>query len=349
MCKDVIINNRAIGTAHPPYIIAELSANHNGSLERALQTIEEAHRCGADAVKIQTYTADTMTIDCDRDDFMISGGLWDGYELYDLYKWAHTPYDWHKVMFEHARKLGVSIFSSPFDETAIELLEKLETPAYKIASCENTDHPLIEQVAQTGKPIIISTGMATEDEIAETVDVARSAGCKDLVLLHCVSSYPTPIHEANIAQVAELAKKFNVLSGLSDHTLGTSVSVSAVALGACMIEKHFTLSREDKGPDSEFSIEPDELSKLCNDAKDAQQSIGQTGYGPKPSEFGSKAFRRSIYFVRDLSAGSIVGPEDIKRIRPGMGLPPKFYSQILGRKLKTSVTRGTATDWDLFE
>lgn len=345
----VAINGRPIGPEYPPYIIAELSANHNGALERALKTIDAAHSCGASAIKLQTYTADTMTIDCDRSEFMIRGGLWDGYKLYDLYKWAQTPFEWHQAMFEHARKKGITVFSTPFDETAVDLLEKLEAPAYKIASFENTDLPLIRYVASTGKPMIMSTGMATEAEIAEAVDAARGAGCKSLVLLHCISSYPAPMDQANIRQMPELARRFQTIPGLSDHTIGTTASVAAVALGACVIEKHFTLSRADKGPDSEFSIEPDELKRLCKDTHDAWLALGQVGYQRQSAEEGSKVFRRSVYFVRDLPAGAVVGADDIRRIRPGMGLPPKYFDALIGKRLKSSVTRGTATSWDLFD
>ena len=342
------INGRPIGPNHPPCIIAELSANHNGSLERALQTIDAAHQAGADAIKLQTYTADTMTIDCDRDEFVIKGGLWHGYRLYDLYRWAETPFEWHQAMFDHARNLGIPIFSTPFDESAVDLLEELDAPAYKIASFENTDLPLIRYVARTGKPIIMSTGMASKEEIAEAVDSARSAGCNKLILLHCISSYPTPIDQANLRQVAELGVQFDVVTGLSDHTLGTTASVVAVALGACVIEKHFTLSRLDKGPDSDFSIEPDELRRLCQYTYDAWQALRPVGYDRQPAEKGSEVIRRSIYFVRDLPAGSVVGPEDIRRIRPGMGLAPKYFEELLGRQLKVDVQRGTATHWDLF-
>lgn len=343
------INDRPIGPAHPPYIIAELSANHNGALERALKTIDAAHSCGASAIKLQTYTADTMTIDCDRPDFMVRGGLWDGYKLYDLYKWAQTPFEWHQAMFEHARNKGITVFSTPFDETAVDLLEQLDAPAYKIASFENTDLPLIRYVASTGKPMIMSTGMATEAEIAEAVDAARGAGCKSLVLLHCISSYPAPMDQANIRQMPELARRFQTIPGLSDHTIGTTASVAAVALGACVIEKHFTLSRADKGPDSEFSIEPDELKRLCKDTHDAWMALGQVGFQRQSAEEGSKAFRRSVYFVRDLPAGAVVGVGDIRRIRPGMGLPPKYFDALIGRSLKSGVTRGTATSWELFD
>jgi len=342
------IDSRVIGPSHPPYIIAELSANHNGSLERALQTIDAAYHAGADAIKLQTYTADTMTIDCDRADFMVKGGLWDGYKLFDLYRWAETPFEWHQAMFSHARKLGITVFSTPFDESAVDLLEQLDAPAYKIASFENTDLPLIRYVAKTGKPMIMSTGMASEEEIAEAVDAARGAGCKELVLLHCISSYPAPMDQANIRQLTELERRFDVVPGLSDHTLGTTASVAAVALGACVIEKHFTLSRADKGPDSEFSIEPDELRRLCQDTHDTWQALGQVSYDRQPAEAGNKVFRRSIYFVRDLPAGSVIGPEDIRRIRPGMGLAPKHFDDLLGKRLKVPVKRGSATSWDLF-
>jgi pseudaminic acid synthase len=349
MVNEIEIDSKLIGLNHKPYIIAELSANHNGSLERALKTIEEAHRCGADAIKIQTYTADSMTIDCDRDDFMVKGGLWDGYKLYDLYNWAHTPYKWHKPMFDFARELGITMFSTPFDENAVDLLEELNAPAYKIASFENTDLPLIEKVARTGKPMIVSTGMATEAEVEDVVSTARRGGCEDLILLHCISSYPAPVNQANISQVSGLAKKFNVISGLSDHTLGTVVSVAAVAQGACVIEKHFILSRDEKGPDSEFSIEPSELKRLCHDTRDARLSIGVPGFSSKEAERSSKVFRRSIYFVRDLPAGAIVSSEDIRRIRPGMGLPPKFFNDIVGKKLKLAVERGMPTSWEHFD
>ena len=343
------INNRVIGPNQPPYIIAELSANHNGSLERALKSIEEAKRCGADAVKIQTYTAETMTIDCDLPDFMIKGGLWDGYKLYDLYKWAETPYEWHEAMFSYAKKIGITIFSTPFDETAVDLLEKLNTPAYKIASFEIVDLPLIQYVAKTGKPMIISTGMASEEEINEAVLMARNSGCKELILLHCISSYPAPIDQANIKQIANLANRFNVISGLSDHTLGTTVSVAAIAQGANLIEKHFTLSRKDKGPDSEFSLEPKDLKKLCIDAKDAWLSLGKQGFDRQKAEEGSKVFRRSLYFVKDLSSGHLITANDIKRIRPGMGLSPKFYQKILGKKLLKKVYKGQAVSFKDFE
>jgi len=340
------INNRPIGLEHNPYIIAELSANHNGSLERAFNSIDEAQLCGADAVKLQTYTADTMTIDCDAPDFMIKGGLWDGYKLYDLYKWAETPYEWHEALFAHARKRGITVFSTPFDETAVDLLENLNAPAYKIASFEVVDLPLIRYVARTGKPMIMSTGMASEAEIEEAVTTARDAGCKDMLLLHCISSYPAPIDQANLRQIPELACRFGVATGLSDHTMGTTASVAAVALGACAIEKHFTLSRSDKGPDSEFSMEPADLERLCQDTKDAWLALGKGGFERQRAEEGSKVFRRSLYFVKDLPAGHVIGPEDIRRIRPGMGLAPKFYEEVVGRRLSCSVKLGTPVHLD---
>lgn len=343
------IEDRRIGLGQKPYIIAELSANHNGSLERALKTIDAAKTCGADAIKLQTYTPDTMTIDCLAEDFVIKGGLWDGYKLYDLYKWAHTPYEWHQELFEHARKRGITVFSTPFDESAVDLLESLGTPAYKIASFEVVDLPLIRYVARTGKPIIMSTGMASEQEIQEAMETARQAGCADILLLHCVSSYPAPIDQANLRWIPDLAQRFGVAVGLSDHTLGTTASVVAVALGACAIEKHFTLNREAKGPDSGFSIEPDELERLCRDAYDAWSALGND-VGERPqAESSSKVFRRSIYFVRDLSAGAVVGPEDIRRIRPGLGLPPRYFDSLIGKKLRVAVTRGTPTSASLFE
>lgn len=345
----VTIDGRNIGPGHPPYIIAELSANHNGSLERALETIDEAHRRGADAVKLQTYTADTMTIDSDRPEFQLTEGPWAGYKLYDLYKWAQTPFEWHQAMFEHARKLGLTVFSTPFDETAVDLLESLNAPAYKVASFELTDLPLIEYIAKTGKPIIMSTGMASEEEIQEAVETVRRGGCEQLVLLHCISSYPAPMEQANLAQVMELGKRFHAVPGLSDHTLGTTASVAAVALGACLIEKHFTLSRNDKGPDSDFSIEPDELERLCVDTKDAWSAIGNAGYARQQAEKGNKQFRRSIYFVKDLAAGAVIRESDIRRIRPGAGLDPKYFKDVVGKRLKVDVTHGTPTNWEQFD
>lgn len=345
--EEITIDGRKIGQYHKPYIIAELSANHNGSLERALETIEMAARSGADAIKLQTYTADTMTIDCDQEDFQIKGGLWDGYKLYDLYKWAQTPFEWHRQMFEKARELGITVFSTPFDESAVDLLEELDAPAYKIASFEATDLTLIKRVAQTGKPMIISTGMANLEEITDAVEAAREGGCQELVLLHCISGYPSPVDQANLATIADIKRRFGCVVGLSDHTLGTAVSVASIPMGACLIEKHVTLSREDKGPDSEFSLEPEELVALCNDTKAAWLAIGAAGYERKPIEQSSLKFRRSLYFVEDLQAGELITESSIGRIRPGYGLAPKYYEDVVGRRVTRDVLRGTATSWDL--
>jgi pseudaminic acid synthase len=346
---NITINGREIGPNSPPYIIAELSANHNGNVDRALKTIKAARDQGANAIKIQTYTADTMTIDCNSEEFMIRGGLWDGYKLYDLYKWAETPFEWHKAIFDYAASIGITIFSTPFDESAVDLLESLNTPAYKIASFEATDLPLIRYVASKGKPIIMSTGMCSEVEIEEAVDTARESGCNELILLHCISSYPAPMDQANLRQMPNLAARFNSLPGLSDHTLGTTASVSAVALGACVIEKHFTLSRQDKGPDSEFSIEPDELRRLCQDTFDAWSALGRIGFERQTAEEANKRYRRSIYFVRDLKAGHKITEDDIRRIRPGFGLPPKNFDKVLGRTVRENVERGTALQWKLLD
>jgi pseudaminic acid synthase len=334
------ICGRTVGFSQPPCVIAEVSANHNGSLDRALASITAAKECGADAVKIQTYTADTMTIDCDLSDFVIKGGLWDGYKLYDLYKWAQTPYEWHKPLFEHAKKEGITLFSTPFDETAVDLLESLNTPAYKIASFELVDLPLIEYVARTGKPMIMSTGIASEEEIQDAVVTAENAGCKELVLLHCISSYPTPIDQAHLRQIPALAERFKLPVGLSDHTLGTTASVASVALGACVIEKHFTLSRADKGPDCEFSLEPLELKRLCEEVKAAWAALGSAGFGREKAEEGSKVFRRSLYIVEDVKKGEKLTVKNLRRIRPGLGMEAKFYKKVLGSTVRKNLKKG---------
>lgn len=346
---NITINGVKIGPEYPPYIIAELSANHNGSLDRALETIDEAKRRGASAIKLQTYTADTMTIKSNRKEFLIEEGPWAGYQLHDLYKQAETPYDWHKEMFDHARKIGITVFSTPFDESAVDLLEGLNTPAYKIASFEITDLPLIQYVARTGKPMIMSTGMASEQEIGEAVTTARDAGCKELILLHCISSYPAPMEQANLAQIKELGKKFNAVPGLSDHTLGTSAAVAAVALGACLIEKHFILDRQDGGPDSGFSIEPAELERLCTDTAEAWAAVGKVGYQRQKAEKSNMIFRRSIYFMKDMNEGDVVSEQDIRRIRPGLGIEPKYFYDLVGKRLKVAVVHGTPTSWDHFK
>jgi N-acetylneuraminate synthase len=341
------INNRVISNEKEPYIIAELSANHNGDINRAFKSIKAAKEAGASAVKIQTYTADTITIKSDRSEFQIKGGLWDGYDLYSLYKEAETPYEWHKPLFDYAKEIGITIFSSPFDFTAVDLLEELDTPAYKIASSEVIDLPLIKYVAQTGKPMIISTGMADLDEISEAVEVARKNGCQELILLHCIASYPTPPEQSNLLTIPDLAKKFDVLSGLSDHTMGTTVATASVALGACMIEKHFTLSRSDKGPDSDFSLEPNELKQLCQDTKIAWQSLGIAGYELKDSEKYGHKFRRSLYVVQNIRQGEKITKDNVRSIRPGLGLKPKYYEQILGKVARCDIEYGTPLSLDI--
>tara|TARA_R110002110_G_scaffold147101_3_gene337146 strand:- start:1526 stop:2467 length:942 start_codon:yes stop_codon:yes gene_type:complete len=304
-------------------------------------------RMGADAIKMQTYTPDTMTIDCDAPDFQIQGGLWEGYKLYDLYQEAQTPFSWHKELFQTARDLDITLFSTPFDETAVDLLEDLNVPAYKIASFEITDIPLVKYVAATGKPMIISTGMANMEEIQETVETVRSCGNNKVILLHCISGYPAPTEQSNLATIPFLEKDFNCVVGLSDHTLGTAVSVASIALGACVIEKHVTLSRNDKGPDSEFSLEPDELKQLCLDTKEAYLAIGTPSYERKPIEESSLKFRRSLYFVKDLEQGETITENHIRRIRPGYGIPPRHYDEIIGKTVNQPITRGTAVNWSL--
>lgn len=342
------INHRPIGSGHPPYIIAEMSANHNGSLQTAFRIIDEAKKAGADAVKIQSYTADTITLPCESEDFMIRGGLWDGQSLYRLYQKAHMPWEWHQPLFDYARAAGITLFSSPFDESAVELLESLDAPAYKIASFEAVDLPLIRRAARTGKPLIISTGMADAEEIAEAVDTARSAGCRELALLHCVSGYPAPAADYNLRTLPDMAQRFRLPAGLSDHTLDNTTAVAAVALGACIIEKHFTLDRNGGGPDDSFSLEPDGLAALCRDSRTAWQALGAVDYGLKSSEQGNIKFRRSLYFVRDMQAGDTVTTDAIRSVRPGYGLAPKHLDALLGKTLKRAVAACTPVAWDDF-
>lgn len=347
MMKQIEINNRIIAANKPPYIIAELSGNHNGDLNKAIKLLELAKSAGADAVKIQTYTADTMTIDHNSEDFLISGGLWDGKKLYELYQWAHTPWEWHKALFEHANHIGITIFSSPFDETAVDFLETLNTPAYKIASFELTDLPLIEKVAKTGKPIIMSTGLANKKEIEEAVNIAKSNSCEDLILLHCISAYPAPIEQANVSTLVKLKDDFDILVGLSDHTLGVTASVTAVALGACVIEKHFTLDRNEFGPDSAFSLEPKEFELLCKEAKASWSSLGLASYQLKEAETENIKFRRSIYAIKDIKQGESLTAENIKRIRPGYGIKPKYFPELIDRYIaKKDITRGAPLTWE---
>jgi pseudaminic acid synthase len=331
------INERVIGSKEPPYVIAELSANHNGQLSRALRLIEEAKKAGADAVKLQTFKPDTITLNCYSDDFKIRGGMWDGRTLYELYEDAHTPWAWHKPLFEYARKVGITLFSSPFDNTAIDLLEDLNAPAYKIASFEAVDLPLIKYAASTGKPMIISTGMADAEEIQEAIEAAREGGCKELAILHCVSGYPAPAEDYNLRTIPDMIERFGLVTGLSDHTLDNTTAITSVAMGASIIEKHFTLDRSGGGPDDSFSLEPAELAALCIGAKTAWQALGQVDYGRKSSEQGNAKFRRSLYFVKDMKAGDVITENCVRSVRPGFGLPPKFMHQILGRALSRDV------------
>lgn len=340
--RSIKIANRTIGKNQPPYVIAELSGNHNGDIGRALDLIGLAKESGADAIKIQTYTADTITINHRSDEFVVSGGLWDGKTLYELYDEAHTPWEWHEELFKKARDVGITIFSSPFDQTAVEFLEKLNAPAYKIASFELIDLPLVECVAKTGKPLIISTGMSSEVEISEALEVAQTAGAKDIILLHCVSGYPAPICEANLKMIDELQSRFSVMVGLSDHTLGNTAAIAAVAMGACVIEKHFTLSRLEGGVDSTFSLEPHELTELVVGCRGAWSAIGQGGFIRSPSEIQNLSFRRSLYIVNDIKEGEKFTLDNVRSIRPGYGLPPKFLFQILGQVASRPLMRGTA-------
>lgn len=338
---------RRVGAGERPYVIAELSANHNGSLERAMAIMEAAAVAGVDAVKLQTYTADTMTIDIDAPGFRIDGGLWNGRTLYDLYKEAHMPWEWHAPLFAMGRKLGITVFSTPFDESAVDFLETLDAPAYKIASFELLDLPLIRCVARTGKPMIMSTGMASLDEIGEAIATARTADARDIALLHCVSEYPTPASEANLQMIKLLSDKFNVVIGLSDHTLDIGVAVAAVVSGAALIEKHFTLSRADGGPDAAFSAEPEEMAALVRNVAFAADACRKVGFQRSTSEEGNRAFRRSLYIVADTPAGAILTPQNIRAIRPGFGLLPKFYDAVIGKRLTRAAKRGTPLSWDL--
>jgi len=337
MNSSIRIAGREIGPALPPYVIAEMSANHNGNIETAFKIIEAASAAGADAVKIQTYTADTITLNCSKPDFQIRQGLWAGKTLYELYQWAHTPWEWHAPLFAHARKLGITIFSSPFDHTAVDLLEDLGAPAYKIASFEAVDLPLIRYVASTGKPMIISTGMADAEEIAEAVEAAREGGCRELAILHCVSGYPAPAKDYNLRTLVDMQHRFGLVTGLSDHTLDNTTAVASVALGACIIEKHFTLDRQGGGPDDSFSLEPADLENLCHGSRTAWEAMGQVDYGRKSSEQGNVQFRRSLYFVKDLKAGDLIADDAVRSVRPGYGLAPKHLRSIIGRRVCTDV------------
>lgn len=349
--SEVVVGKRKIGRAHPPFVIAEMSGNHNQSLDRAVAIVEAAARSGAHALKIQTYTADTMTLDLSDGEFLIDdpNSLWKGSSLHKLYQEAYTPWEWHLPIFERARELGMIPFSTPFDASAVDFLEGLGVPLYKIASFENTDLPLIRRVAATGKPVIISTGMATVAELDEAVSAAREAGCKDLILLKCTSTYPATPVNTNILTIPHLRDLFGIEVGLSDHTMGVGVAVAAVALGATVIEKHFTLSRADGGVDSAFSLEPDELANLVIESERAWQSLGKVSYGPTEKEKPSLKFRRSLYIAQDLNAGDILTPENLRAVRPGLGLPTKHYDALLGRTVASDVKRGTPVDWSFLK
>lgn len=343
----ISIAERRIASDAPPYVIAEMSANHNGKLDNALRIISAAKLAGADAIKLQTYRPDTITLDVDSEQFKIRGGLWDGRTLYDLYEQAHMPWDWHMPLFEHAKREGITIFSSPFDRTAVDLLEDLGAPAYKIASFEAVDLPLIKYVAATRKPMIISTGMADAEEIQEAVDAAREGGCAQLALLHCVSGYPAPAEDYNLQTIPDMARRFGTVIGLSDHTLDNITAIASVALGARIIEKHFTLDRSGGGPDDSFSLEPAGLKELCTGARTAWQSLGHVDYGRKSSEQGNAMFRRSLYIVKDVASGEAFTDDNLRSIRPGYGLAPKHLDHFIGRPASRTIKRGTPVTWDM--
>lgn len=346
---NLVIAGRKIGPDCPPYVIAEMSANHNGKIETAFSIIEHAKAAGADAVKLQTYRPDTITLDSDNEDFRIEGGLWGGRTLYDLYSEAYMPWDWHKPIFDHSRAVGITVFSTPFDKTAVDLLEDLNTPAYKIASFEAIDLPLIKYVAATGKPMIISTGMADSEEIQEAVDAARAGGCRELALLRCVSGYPAPAADYNLRTIPDMISRFGVTVGLSDHTLDNTTAVASVALGATIIEKHFTLDRSGGGPDDSFSLEPSELAELCRGAKTAWEALGAVDYGRKSSEIGNVKFRRSLYFVQNLHAGEVISEDAVRSVRPGFGLPPKYLDSVVGQRVKQDVKANTPVTFEAID
>lgn len=349
--QEIRIGNRAVGAASPPMIVAEMSGNHNQSLQRALEIVEAAARSGAHALKIQTYTAETMTIDHDQGEFFISdpGSLWKGKSLYKLYQEAYTPWEWHKPIFGRCRELGLLGFSTPFDESAVDFLESLGVPCYKIASFENIDIPLIRRCARTGKPLIISTGMASVAELSDAVEAARGEGCKDLILLKCTSTYPAEPDNSHVRTIPHMRELFGCEIGLSDHTMGVGAAVAAVALGAALIEKHFTLRRADGGVDSAFSLEPEELSALVTESERAWRALGQVHYGPTEAETKSIQYRRSLYVVRDLAPGDVLTPANVRAIRPGLGLAPKWLDVVLGKKVRKAVRKGTPVNWDLFD
>ena len=343
----ITINGRNIGSDYSPYIIAEMSANHNGDINNAYKIIDMAKSSGADCVKLQTYSPDTLTIDSKLPDFQLTEGLWAGQSLYELYKNAYMPWEWHQPLFDYAKKIGITVFSSPFDKTAVDLLEDLNAPAYKIASFEVIDLPLIKYVAQTGKPMILSTGMADEQEIQEAIETARDGGCKELAILHCVSSYPAPVGDYNLRTLVDMQQKFGLITGLSDHTIDNITAITSIALGASIIEKHVTLDRKGGGPDDSFSLEYNELQELCVNAKTAWEAIGRVDYGLKSSEQGNVKFRRSLYFTKDIKAGEVITEDHVKSIRPGYGLAPKYINLVVGKVVKTNISAGTAVTKDI--
>jgi len=345
----VKIGNIEIGPGKPVFIIAELSANHNGSLDTALETIRAAKRAGADAIKLQTYTADTITISSDKPDFLIEGTIWHGRKLYELYQDAYTPWEWHAQLFSEAEKQGLLCFSSPFDFSAVDFLETLNPPAYKIASFEITDIPLIEYTAKKGKPIIISTGIASDGDIELAVQTCRKANNNQIVLLKCTSSYPAPVEEANIIMVSDLSKRYGVLSGLSDHTMGSTVPVVATCFGACVIEKHFILDRSIGGPDASFSLNEAEFTEMVRAIREAEKAIGVVDYHLTPKQEAGKVFSRSLYFVKDLKKGDKVSTENVRSIRPGYGLHPKFLKEILDKEVNQDIERGTRVSMDFLQ
>lgn len=347
--QEFTIGEKKIGKEHPPFVIAEMSGNHNQSLTRALDIVEAAARAGAHALKLQTYTANTMTLDLKEGEFFIEDpqSLWKGHSLYELYQLAYTPWEWHRPIFERCHELGLICFSTPFDESAVDFLESLAVPCYKIASFENTDLPLIRKVAATGKPMIISTGMATVAELDETVRTAQEAGCRDLILLKCTSSYPATPEHTNILTIPHMRELFGCEVGLSDHSMGLGVAVAAVALGATVIEKHFTLCRADGGVDSAFSLEPQEMKLLVEESLRAWQALGSINYGPTAKEVASLKFRRSLYIVQDMRENDTLTAENLKAIRPGLGLAPKYLELFLNKKVVRDVKKGTPLDWDL--
>lgn len=349
MNPTIFINGRGIGQSFSPYVIAEMSANHNGKLNNALRLITEAKLAGADAIKLQTYTADTITLNSNTPDFQIHDGLWRGKSLYQLYQEAQMPWEWHAPLFEHAHRLGITIFSSPFDFTAVDLLEDLNAPAYKIASFEAIDLPLIHYVAGTGKPMIISTGMADAEEIREAIETARAGGCKELAILHCVSGYPAPAEDYNLRTLLDMRQRFGLVTGLSDHTLDNTTAITSVALGASIIEKHFTLNRSDGGPDDSFSLEPAELKQLCDGAKTAWSALGKVDYSRKSSEIGNAKFRRSLYFVKDLQVGEIITADAVRSVRPGFGLAPKYLADVIGKTVTQPIRENTPVKIGVFE